>query len=788
MEVFIIFIVIVLLVILIAKAVSPSSTNSYHQSNSYTKSNFNSNYQNSTEHSGNNFDTSQNNINPAVSQQKETQSAFTIRVDVSSVNSYQPKSNKYKWVKKNESISIQDYTIDNGLIYVGEWLSMDNYSYSCDSCLINPKLEIDRLHPDSNGTTLSYWPSYPSLQPQARAAYLNWLAEGKNDPNIQIGYVFLYYYGLERRLLIDLEKDIDENQIERDEILAELRRLLEIYKSNNSFRNYVSNLISFASVIYKKDVATLTEYETDKVYGEYPIHFKILLADYVLNQRPIDYDVALKWLEYDPFTYLRTPSKRCKKEFESLFEMEFHKKHDEGIYIKPNKTHLTVNYRPASGSLNRIFEKKLPNYPDVTKLTRYIEQFRIIAQECENELDAYSRYLGRKPDDSNSFMALSLLPSELLNSSAIKSVELIKEDLKSRIEKNIFSFIDVSHLVKLMDMNTTKLNKNEVVAILQFLSKIGIGIEPDLRFSSQLLKPGDKAIIFSITDKFSLTPSKEYSATIALITFAVCLSTADGNFSTEERDSIIQHVESSLKLNKPELVRITAYMDWLSATANQSKGLSSKVKSLSYDYKTQLVRFLLILANADGYISPEEIKSLKKIYKLFQFDEEKIYSDIHSIQTNTSDLTTVISGRVTEDGYNIPKEKLQGENLNLNEKIIEQTLRDTYKINEILTNIFEEDNQKENTQLSNITADSGDTVLGLDQQHMILLSRLVQKERWEQTEYETLCNELNLLPEGAIETLNQTFFNRFGDDLIIVDDDLEINVSLVQNNPSSITC
>lgn len=767
MEALILIVVIIFILILISKSVSTSSKNRYNSQSFYSKSN-----------SGTN-DKKPNAV---------TEPAYTIHVEVSSSSPYQQKTNKYKWIRKDESVIVQEYKIDNGLIYVGEWLSMDNYSYSCDSCLINPKLEVDRLHPDSNGTTLSYWPSYQSLLPQARATYLNWLATGKNDPSISIGYVFLYFYGLERRLLIDLAKESEKNQQEIDELLFEIKRLLQLYKTNSSFKNYASNLLSFISVIYKKDVPELTEYESDKVYGEYPIHFKILLADYVINQKPIGYDVALKWLEYDPFTYLRTPSKRCKKEFESLFEMKFHKKYDEGIYIKPNKTHLTVNYRPASGCLNRIFEKKLLTIPDVTKLTRYIEQFRIIAQECENELDSYSRYLGRKPDDSNSFMALSLLPGELLNSRANKSVESIKEDLKSRIEKNIFSFIDVSLLLKLMSMNDVKLNKNEVVAIIQFLSKIGIGIEPDVRFSGQLLKPENKAIIFSITDGFPSTPSKEYSATSTLITFAVSISTVDGNFSAEERDSIIRHVESSLKLTKPELVRITAYMDWLSATANQSKGLSSKVKGLSSGYKTQLIKFLLTLANADGYISPEEIKSLKKIYKLFEFDEEKIYSDIHFIQTNTSDLITIIPGREIEGGYNVPKERLLGENLNLNEKLIEQTLRDTYKIKEILTNIFEDDNQKEDAHSSNIHAESEDMILGLDQQYMILLNRLVQKERWEQSEYEILCNELNLLPEGAIETLNQTFFDKYGDDLIIVDDDLEINVTLVRNNLSSIIC
>ncbi len=783
MEVFILFIAIVFIITLIAKSVSSSSTNNYDQANSHSRDNLSHVYQKPTVNLEDNFDASPETIDTTVSKDQETQSTFTIRVGITSNNSYLPKTKDSKWIKKNELISIQGYDINSGLIYVGEWLPSENYTSTCQSCLINPKLRIDKSNPDYFGNSLSYWPSYSEITPQARAAYLTWLATCKNEPNISIGYVFLYFYGLERRLLIDLEKDTNENNIERDEILIEIKRLLDIYKSSSSFKSYATNLLVFSSALYKKNFSLLLEHDNERVYGEYPLHFKLLLADYALNQKPLGHDIALKWLEYDPFTYLRTPSKRCKKEFDSIFEIKFRKKYGEGIYIKPNKTQITITYKPASGSLNRNFEKKL-EYPDITKLTKYIEQFRIIAQECENELDAYSRYLGKKPDNANSFVGLSMLPKELLNSKAIKPVETIKEDLKSKIEKNVFAFIDASYIMKLMGMNATKLSKNEVVAIVQFLSKIDIGIEPDIRFCNQLLKPEDKTIIFSITEEFPSTPSREYSATSTLVAFAVSISLADGNFSVEERDYIVQHVESSLKLTKPELVRITAYMDWLSTSANQIKGLSPKVKNLSNDHKEQLIRFLLTLSNVDGYVSPEEIKSLKKIYRLFEFSEEKIYSDIHSIQTNTSNLATIIPSQVNEDGYAVPKEKEQIENLNLNEKIIEQTLRDTYKIKEILTNIFEEEDQKEEPPSSNIDAESYNSTLGLDQQHWVLFNRLIKKDNWGQIEYEALCNELNILPEGAIETLNQFFFDKYGDDLILVDQDLEINRSLLKNEPT----
>ena len=50
---------------------------------------------------------------------------------------------------------------------------------------------------------MGHWPSYNCLDKRARAAYLTWLIEGRRNESAYIGYVFLFFYGLERRLLVD---------------------------------------------------------------------------------------------------------------------------------------------------------------------------------------------------------------------------------------------------------------------------------------------------------------------------------------------------------------------------------------------------------------------------------------------------------------------------------------------------------------------------------------------------------------------------------------------------------
>ena len=78
---------------------------------------------------------------------------------------------------------------------------------------------------DYNVAPLPYWPHYIDISPGQRFVYLNWLRNV--DSPTDTGYVFLYYYGLERQLLTgNFEKAFNQ-----------IIRLRNAHK-NNSFQGY----------------------------------------------------------------------------------------------------------------------------------------------------------------------------------------------------------------------------------------------------------------------------------------------------------------------------------------------------------------------------------------------------------------------------------------------------------------------------------------------------------------------------------------------------------------------
>ena len=97
--------------------------------------------------------------------------------------------------------------------------------------VIDPGLPVWDEGNDLSGDSMPYWPSYSGIGPQARATYLDWLASGRSDKRYSVGYVFLYFYGLERRFFID-----KPNEDEKELLIAEVERLLRVYGDNRSVK------------------------------------------------------------------------------------------------------------------------------------------------------------------------------------------------------------------------------------------------------------------------------------------------------------------------------------------------------------------------------------------------------------------------------------------------------------------------------------------------------------------------------------------------------------------------
>lgn len=86
--------------------------------------------------------------------------------------------------------------------------------------------------------TLGYYPKYWDISPEQRYEYLSWLINIETP--VDIGYVFLFYYGLERHILKGKYKQAFD-------IILKLRK----FHKNISFLSYSQEILLYACIIYK---------------------------------------------------------------------------------------------------------------------------------------------------------------------------------------------------------------------------------------------------------------------------------------------------------------------------------------------------------------------------------------------------------------------------------------------------------------------------------------------------------------------------------------------------------
>ena len=681
------------------------------------------------------------------------------------------------WVPNGKTVSVQGYDIPGGLIYVGEHLAGVAPWGGTEPALINPKLPVDRSRPDREGQGMSYWPSYSEISSPSRAAFLEWLAGGRRDPRAYIGYVFIFFYGLERRAIADA-KHSDSAKQELPLIREEVQRLLGLYSHNRSFKSYAT---AFADLL-DATLTTKRGYETDPPVPseswEVPLQLKVGLGHLALDARPMPAPWALAWLDCDPETHLRTPAKRCRDEFRRLFELRYRQRYQEGIVLKPNKTMVRAQYRPASASFGSMVDVAVGDLPDLTALSGPVKRLREIADQCSNELDAYSRWLGRNPESRGSLAAVALLPNELAESAQGAEVDALSNWLEETVSNGDRTLLDASELIKRWpSAKSEKLPKAESVLIAQFLQKRGFGIEPDVRFGGPSLSAEGKLLLFRLSSDSPSAPSPPYVGATALLHLAAAVSASDGSISEKEKEHLERHMEASLDLTPGEPERLSAHLQWLLAAPPGLAGLKKRLAEFKEHQRETIGRFLVTVAGADGHISPAEITTMSKIYRLLGLEADAVFSHVHALSTApATEPVTIQPAEPSEGGRAIPPLPSVEREFTLDMEAIAAKLDETAAVAALLGDVFAEETEAAVAP----PPKAEEAVAGLDTLHSVFLRALVERTAWDRSEIEELAGRIGVLPEGAIDLVNDAALEKVGDVLCEGEETIQIDHQVLE--------
>jgi len=681
------------------------------------------------------------------------------------------------WVPPGHPVNVGGRVLDGGMLYVGS-RAMRGDGHGAEPALIDPSLPVDWKRPDIQGVSMGYWPAYHDISPAARAGYLSWLLDGRRDPRAYIGYVFLFFYGLERRVLVDLTNHPDDPEIPA--IAQEVRRLVTIYRDNGSFQRYGTRFLDLLDTVTAR-TAPLSppDWQTMEPSWPLPSTVRVAIGRYIAAGQPIPAEWALVLLRTYGEISLRTPAVRCADEFDELFCARYRARFGDGMVVQPPAARIEVDYYPSSGGLRGEYRRRLGDMPDVCAASSAIHALRDLAGECTDALDAYSRFLGRNPDAADDPAAAGLLPDELLASHGGPALTSLRTWAHDQTAQGA-AVVGIDDVVqRWAPGRDAKLAKKDAVSLAGLLAKFGVGVEPDVRFSGKTPTPGSKVVLFPLPDGAPAAPSPQYAAASVLVHLTAVVASADGTVGDDERLHLARHLEASLNLDAPERARLEAHLQVLTTDKASLAGVKARVDGLDASRRAAIGEFLVDLAAADGAVTPGEIGTLTKLYKLLGLDEANVYSTIHALGTDSGPVT-VRPADTTNTGHAIPPAPATPSGaVVLDADKVRARLAETATVTALLADIFTED-EPAATPTAKTTparaAASGVSVEGLDAAHSALADTLRSQASWARAEVEVLAADLDLpLLDGALDRVNEAAMDCCGEPLVEGEDPLEIN-------------
>jgi hypothetical protein len=670
-----------------------------------------------------------------------------------------------RWYPKSQTIDMNGYQIE-GMVYFGTGLSAV-HGHGIEPALINPFSKVYAPNPSYKGQDLPYWPSYESLSPQGRGRYLKWLAEGRKDLQIAIGFVFLFLYGLERRLLAD-----DCPPEEEAELIAEIERLRTLYGANPTFDAYAFRLLDFLKakeldvlwVEIEEHAAPPVQRAWDPPYGS---TLRMGLGQCAECFQKVPPSWALAWAESHPAYRQRTAAERCRPEFVDLFQIKYASQFPNGLRLRRHERKIKIEYHPASASFARSIVVQT-QVPDVSLFEDLAAALKGWAMGCAEQLDAYSRYVGRNPEAKGSVPAMALLPEALIRT----RTDRVVPDLRSWLEitlQDSFALVTGRDFLERAGIRERALPKKDAVLLAQFLERLNVGLEPDPRFGIAMPAADAPVVLFRLEGERTPVARPGYATASTALSLTVAMNVADRPGKMDHDGIFESHILKTFDLSTGEKLRLRARSLWLLQTGVNLRSLRKPIGILSPEQRESIGRFLLDIAQVAGHISRSEIDRLVLAFRLLRLNPESVFSATHARATEPA---LVSQPRPMPSRFPIPNppQSRTSPNVAVDMAKVAALNSESERVSALLQEIFVAEDQPVPS-----VPTAKENALGLDDPHSQFLARILKNDRWRSADLASVAAECQVLVNGAIDALNNLALDRYGDLLLGGDDPLSLN-------------
>jgi hypothetical protein len=504
------------------------------------------------------------------------------------------------WHGIDEPLAIRDAAIPEPLLYSSGGAPSTPEASCLDTTLSAQKSD------DEDEMELGYWPQYANLSPSQRDSYIDWLATGREKPLTDYGYLFLFFFGLERRMLVDGE--------DAEPIIRELLKLRKRYSTSDAFFNTATHFIAFVFATVNIKRIRKIWFERLYVRPENELHEDSLVVALTWlhkhkNPLPgaIAYQIALKDVRCRDSVVIQ----KAGPEFRRLFLEHYESKFPDGVMLQTTSQMRVFAYRPLNPSLqgwraNETLQTiELPDIlgasdqfmPLVEMWNECIETLRpTISSEDVNDWDEWKSLLSSCSDERGE---------------AATTIKNIVETFG--IEPAFRSSLSMEQSLELQD--------NACIA--------GISIEPSPDAIFRPYRTDDIVAVVPIHGQPDFDTENLYLAAALMLQLGIGMAAADAKIEGIELLHLPAIANAQFHFGDDDRKRITAWGNLLLARPPKTLPISLRLpRELRSNELNALGKFLIGIAASNGVVEPSELHAIESAFRAFGLSNERLKSSL----------------------------------------------------------------------------------------------------------------------------------------------------------------
>jgi hypothetical protein len=511
---------------------------------------------------------------------------------------------------------------------------------------------------------------------------------------------------------------------------------------------------------------------------------RLALARFAAASAPVPAAWARAWVRHHPSLSPHRSEIDCPAEFDRLFALRYHDRFGQGLVPPADGPGVRLRYRPAGPGLSELLVCRA-DLPDALLDAAGTQAVATLRDEVAAALDPYRKWLARFPHGRDSLAAVPLLPAELIDSrrGRLSAVRIWAE---RRLDNRPRAVVEAREFWDFWSTATPeRMAADEAAAFLGVLARLDLGVEPDVRFGAPPLAPGP-AVLFRLGRPATAGPSARFPAAAAIARCAAAVASAAGSldpFGSAATAVLAATVDlaAALRLGPGEDLRLAARLCWLLTTRVDVDRLGRQTAVLTAAEREFAGRLLITVAGAaDPGVGPATVGVLTRVYRILGLPPELVFPRLHELSTGGAPLraglvpdqvdhedepVVVQAGDTRARGYALPW-ATPGE-IRLDPAAVSRKVAESGTAAALLRDVFEEEREvfKEG-HAEEQEAPTVQLVPGLDPAHDALLRALAERPDWSRAEFVSLSARHGILPDGALDLLNEVALDIVGAPLI----------------------